>query len=110
MQRAALPILLALCIARMWVMPMTSSFWVDEAETAFVVHHGIDHPSLAIVPPVAASVYYWLPRTSEALFGFSEAVQRLPSLLALAIGLLCIALIAARLIHREAAWFAVFAC
>lgn len=110
MQRAALPILLALCIARMWVMPMTSSFWVDEAETAFVVHHGIDHPSLAIVPPVAASVYYWLPRTSEALFGFSEAVERLPSLLALAIGLLSIALIAARLIHREAAWFAVFAC
>ena len=108
--RVALPLLLALCIARMWVMPLKSSLWVDEAETAFVVHHGVDHPSLAIVPPVAASVYYWLPRASEAMFGFSEAVERLPSLLVLAIALCFIGRLAARLIHWEAAWFAVFAC
>ena len=64
----------------MWVMPLGSSFWVDEAETAFVVHHGSNHPSLAIIAPAIESVYYWLPRASEAIFGFSEAAERLPSL------------------------------
>ena len=53
-QRVLLPLLLALCIARMWVMPLDSSFWVDEAETAFVVHHGVNHPSLAIIAPALA--------------------------------------------------------
>ena len=108
--RALLPLLLALCIARMWVMPLGSSFWVDEAETAFVVHHGAHHPSLAVIAPAIESVYYWLPRTSEAIFGFSEAAERLPSLLALALALFFVWLLAARLIHPDAAWFAVFAC
>lgn len=108
--RLALPALLVLCIARMWVMPLTSSFWVDEAETAFVVHHGVNHPSLTIIAPAIQSVYYWLPRTSEAIFGFSEAAERLPSLLMLAIALVFVGRLAARLIGSEAAWFAVFAC
>jgi dolichyl-phosphate-mannose-protein mannosyltransferase len=109
-RRVGLPLLLALCIARMWVMPLTSSFWVDEAETAFVVHHGVNHPSLAVIAPALESVYYWLPRASEAIFGFSEAAERFPSLVAMAIGLFFIARIAARLIHPEASWFSMFAC
>ena len=76
----------------MWVMPLGSSFWVDEAETAFIVHHGVNHPSLAIIAPAIQSVYYWLPRASEAMFGFSEAAERLPSLIALAIALFFIGL------------------
>lgn len=108
-RKALLPVLLALCVARLWVMPLTSSFWVDEAETAFIVHHGADHPSLAIIAPAIQSVYYFLPRWSEAWFGFSEAAERLPSLLALAAALFFIARLAARLIHPQAAWFAVFA-
>jgi hypothetical protein len=94
----------------MWVVPLASSFWVDEAETAFVVHHGYNHPSLAAVPQVTASVYYWLPRAAESIFGFSEAVERLPSFLAMAVALFFIARLAARLVHPQAAWFAVFAC
>ena len=108
--RIALPALLLLCIARMWVMPLGSSFWVDETETAFIVHHGVNHPSLAIIAPAIGSVYYSLPRASEALFGFSEVAERLPSLVALGIALFFIGRIAARLIRPEAAWFAVFAC
>lgn len=91
-------------------MPIGSSFSVDEAETAFVIHHGVHHPSLAIIAPAIESVYYWLPRASEALFGFSEAAERLPSLIALGIALFFIGRVAARLIHPEAAWSAVFAC
>jgi len=108
--RLALPLLLALCIARMWVMPLGSSFWVDETETVFIVHHGVNDPSLSVIAPAIQSVYYWLPRASEALLGFSEAAECLPSLVALAIALLFIGLLAARLIHPQAAWFAVFAC
>src|SRR4029078_873934 len=77
---------------------------------AFVVHPVYNHPSLAIVSPVTASVYYWLPRASESIFGFSEAVERLPSLAAMALALFFIGRLAARLIHPQAAWFAVFAC
>ena len=108
--RVWLPVLLVLCIARSWVTPLASSFWVDEAETAFVAEHGYDHPSLAIVPQITASVYYWLPRAASRIFGFSEIAERLPSLAAMALALFLIARLTARLIHPQAAWFAVFAC
>jgi hypothetical protein len=108
--RWLLPLLLAVCIARVWVMPLASSFWVDEMVTAFVVHHGAGDPSLRVAPQVAASIYYVLPRAAERILGFSEWAYRLPSLLALGVALWLIARIAARLFHREAAWFAVFCC
>ncbi len=109
-QRILLPALLVLCLARLWIAPLTSSFWVDEAETAFVAHYGYQHPSLAAVPQITASVYYWLPSAAERAFGFSEAVERMPSLLAMALALFFIGRLAARVIHPQAAWFAVFAC
>jgi len=91
-------------------MPLPSSFWVDEMVSAFVIHFGPAHPSLAVAPQVAESIYYWLPRTAERWFGFSEVVYRAPSLIVLAIALWLIARLAARLIHPQAAWFVVFAC
>ncbi len=42
--------------------------------------------------------------------GFSEVAYRIPSLIALAVALFLVARLAARLIHPEAAWMAVFAC
>lgn len=106
----ALVILLAACIVRLWLTPLGSSFWVDEMVTAFVVHYGAAHPSLAVAPQVTATLYYWLPRASEKLFGFSEAAYRVPSVLLMGIALFLIARIAARLLDRRAAWFTVFAC
>jgi len=50
------------------------------------------------------------PGISERLFGASETGYRLPSTLLMAGALLLIALIARRLIHPDAGWFAVFAC
>ncbi len=102
--------LLAACIARLWLMPLPSSFWVDEMVSAFVIHYGAAHPSLAVAPQVTATVYYWLPRAAESLFGFSEVAYRVPSLLALGAALWLIGLLAARLIHRDGGWFAIFAC
>jgi hypothetical protein len=64
-RRGALWVLRAICIFRFWIMPLPSSFWVDEAGTMFVVRHGARDPSLAIAPQVPASIYFWLPRVSE---------------------------------------------
>jgi len=113
-RRPALPLLLAALLAlslfRVWVMPLGSSFWVDETASAFVVHYGAQHPSFGAAPQVPASVYYALPRAAESLLGFSEAAYRLPSLLLMLAALWAVARLAARLIHPQAAWFAVFAC
>src|SRR5580704_6359927 len=105
-----LGLLLAACITRMWLMPLPSSFWVDEMATVFVVQHGPNHPSFAVAPQVPDSIYYQLPRAAESLLGFSEVAYRLPSILLMGLALFLIARLAARLIHPNAAWFAVFAC
>ncbi|MBZ5623192.1 MAG: glycosyltransferase family 39 protein [Acidobacteriia bacterium] len=107
---ACLPLLLLLSIARLWLMPMRSSLWVDEMGTVFVVRQGPDDPSLRVAPQVPESIYYLLPRGAEALLGFSEVTYRLPSLLAMAAALFLIARLATRLIHPQAGWFAAFAC
>lgn len=107
--RISLWILLAACVARLWLAQLPSSFWVDETVTAFVVQHPRD-PSFAIAPQVQESIYYWLPRAARALWGVSEISYRVPSILMMAIALFVIARVAARLIHPRAAWFAVFAC
>lgn len=105
-----LGLLLAACIARLWLMPLPSSFWVDEMATVFVVHHGPNDPSFAVAPQVPDSIYYRLPQAAESLLGFSEISYRLPSVLLMGIALFLIARLAARLVAPEAAWFAVFAC
>ncbi len=106
--RALLWAILVACIARLWVVPMLSSFWVDELVTVFVVQHPGD-PSFAPVPQVPASIYYWLPRFAHQAFGDSEFAWRVPSALAMGLALFFIGRIAARLIHPRAAWFAIFA-
>jgi len=102
-------VLLSICIVRFWLMPLPSGFWIDELVTAFVLRFP-GHPSLATAPQVTESIYYWLPRFSTALFGFSEISLRIPSLLAMGVTLYLVARLAARLIHPDATWFAVFAC
>jgi hypothetical protein len=105
----ALAAALVICIARLWLMPLPSSFWLDETVTAFIVRHGADHPSLAVAPQLTASVYYFLPRLFVSALGGSEIAYRLPSVLAMLVTLFLIGRLAARLIHPDAAWFAVFA-
>lgn len=100
--------LFALCIARLWFIPLPSSFWVDELVTAFVIRHP-GHASFAVAPQVPLSIYYWLPRMMAAMFGISEIAFRIPSIIAMLMALWFIAKLAARLIHPNAGWFAVFA-
>ncbi len=47
-------LLVALCVVRFWLMPLPSSFWVDESVTAYVVQNPHD-PSFVIAPQVPLS-------------------------------------------------------
>lgn len=100
--------LLAVCVARLWLIPLPSSFWVDELVTVFVIRHP-GHASFAAAPQVPLSIYYLLPRMMAAIFGVSEISFRIPSIVAMLAALWFIAKLAARLIHPRAGWFAVFA-
>jgi 4-amino-4-deoxy-L-arabinose transferase-like glycosyltransferase len=102
--------LLLTCIVRFWLFLLPESFWLDESVTAFVIHHGAGHPSLAAGPKLDQTIYYWLPRASQALLGFSEFSLRLPSFLVTIVSLFLIGRLAVRLIHRQAAWVAIFLC
>jgi hypothetical protein len=103
-------VLFALCVTRLWLMPLPSSLWTDETATVYVVHHGADDPYLKVAPQIPASLYYWLPRVADRLFGFSEIGYRIPSVLAMGIALWLIGRLAARLIHPDASWFVIMAC
>jgi hypothetical protein len=46
----ALSVLLAAALFKLWILPLRSSFWVDEMVTAFVVNYGSAHPSLSVAP------------------------------------------------------------
>ncbi len=105
-----LPSILALVVVRLWLMPLPSSFWIDEMATVFVVHNGAKDASLQVAPQVAQSIYYFLPGMLAKFFGNSEVAYRIPSVLAMAAALFFIFRLAVRFIHPEAGWFAVFAC
>ena len=102
--------LLAIAVILLWLVPLTSSFWIDEIATAFIIRNGSDHPSLAVAPHVVESIYFVLPSALERLIGFSEIAYRLPSLLAIGVALFLITRIARRLIHPQAGWVALFGC
>lgn len=105
----ALSGLVIAAVFKLWILPLRSSFWVDEMVTAFVVHYGPSHPSLSVAPQVTATIYYWLPWAAERLLGFSEVVYRIPSTLLMGLALFLLARLAMRLIHPDAGWFVVFA-
>jgi len=103
-----LAFLLLLAIVRFWLPLLSESFWLDETVTAFVLRHGANHPSLAASPHLDQTIYYWLPRLSQSILGFSEFSLRLPSLIATLISLFLTGRLAVRFIHPNAAWFTVF--
>ncbi len=110
-RRSLLPFLFALLVIRLWLMPLPSSFWLDETATVFVAQHGSGDPSLIDAAPQAwRSWYYPAIHWWGTIFGFSEAATRVPSVLAMLLALALVACLSKRLIHPESGWFAAFAC
>ncbi|HZU24025.1 MAG TPA: glycosyltransferase family 39 protein [Bryobacteraceae bacterium] len=107
---ALLWILLFAVVGRLWLMPLPSSFWVDETATAFIARYGAAHPSVSASPEFAQSIYYPVAHAVDSIAGFSEVAYRLPSVLLLGAALALTALIAARLTDADSAWLAAFAC
>ena len=97
-----------MCLVRLWLMQLPSSFWVDETATVFVVEHGAGDPSLKVAPQVPQSIYYPVIRAFNP--GVSEVAYRFPSILFMGVALMFVGLLARRLIHPDAWWFAIFAC
>jgi mannosyltransferase len=106
---AVLAVLAAACMARLWLAPLSSSLWVDEIVTTFVIRFP-NSSSFDVAPQVPESLYYWLPRLSWAIFGDAEWALRLPSVLAMCAALFFVARIAMRTIDRRAGWLAFFVC
>jgi hypothetical protein len=102
-------ILLAACVARLWLMVMPSSLWVDELVTVFVIRNP-NHPSFALAPQVQESIYYWLPKIAWRTLGTSEISLRLPSVLSAIAALYFVARLTARLIDPGARWLALSLC
>jgi hypothetical protein len=103
-----LTVILALCVVRLWLMPLPSSLWVDELGTLFVIHFGAAHPSLNAAPQVPQSLYYALPRFTETVFGTSETSYRLSSVLCMGLAFIVLARIAAKLLGPRSAWLVLF--
>ena len=109
------PILLALVVitaALLWLPPLDSSLWLDEIDTAFTVKDGV----LTAISrnlrahPQCSTLYNAILAAWVGLFGTSEVVLRLPSVLATVVGLVFLFRIGARLVDRETGMLACLLC
>jgi mannosyltransferase len=93
-----------LVILALWVVPMTSSLWIDELGTWWVVKDGLG-PTLvrAWTYQGQSPLYYAIEWAVRAVGGGSEIVLRLPSLAASVGSAVLLAGLVRRMIGREAA-------
>jgi 4-amino-4-deoxy-L-arabinose transferase-like glycosyltransferase len=96
--------LAALCILRLWIMPMTSSLWLDETTTYWSAYKGIGAAvSRSQFWPGQNVLYSVIAATAIRLGGHSELVLRLPSLLAALAAAWLLFRLGTRLFDRETA-------
>ena len=106
MKPTPIPILFAVivvCAALLWLPPLTSSLWLDELDTFFSAHDGVvtavtrtltAHPQCSVLYNVLIAIVI-------TIFGESEAVLRLPSLLATIVAAFYVTRIGARWVDKE---------
>jgi mannosyltransferase len=70
--------------ATAWLYPLSSSLWLDETVTAWVISGGLPRLLHRAVHFQSSPVYYYLPWLATKLLGTSEAALRLPSLVCMA--------------------------
>ncbi len=104
----SLSIATALVIGCLWLVPLSSSLWLDELGTWWVVKDGLgDTVHRALTFQGQSPLYYLIVWAARAVGGNSEVVLRLPSLIATALSMLLLYRLARTLIGREAARLAV---
>jgi 4-amino-4-deoxy-L-arabinose transferase-like glycosyltransferase len=99
-----LSIATALTIGGLWLVPLFSSLWVDELGTWWAVKDGLgDAVDRAFRFHGQSPLYYAVVWVFRTVGGNSEAVLRLPSLIAAAVSAVLLYRLARTLIGREAA-------
>jgi mannosyltransferase len=101
--RAYLRVILGLGVLVLWFLPLSSSFWLDETVTAYVVQEGFwttIHRAFDFQPMFPT--YYVVAWAAKAIAGMHEWVLRFPSVLAMAAATFVVARIGRRLFDAEA--------
>ncbi len=99
-----LVILTAVVILSLWLMPLSSSLWLDELGTWWVVKDGAgDAIDRALTFHGQSPLYYLIVWSARVVGGRSEVVLRLPSLVAAGVSAFLLYRLARTLISREAA-------
>ena len=105
-----LVILTAVVILSLWLMPLSSSLWLDELGTWWVVKDGAgDAIDRALTFHGQSPLYYLIVWSARVVGGRSEVVLRLPSLIAAGVSAFLLYRLARTLISREAARLTVLA-
>jgi uncharacterized membrane protein len=105
-----LSIATALVIGSLWLVPLISSLWLDELGTWWVVKDGLgDTVDRAFNFHGQSPLYYLIVWATRTVGGDSEAILRLPSLIATAVSAILLYRLARTLIGREGARLAVLA-
>src|SRR5437867_3565911 len=100
----SLSVVTALVIGSLWLVPLFSSLWVDELGAWWVVKDGLGETvSRAFTFQGQSPLYYLIVWAARSVSGNSEAVLRLPSLLAAAVSAILLYRLADTLIDRETA-------
>lgn len=102
-----------LCVVRLWIMPMTSSLWLDETTTYWTVYKGIGAAVSGSQFWPGQNVFFSIiEAVAIRIGGHSEFVLRVPSLLAALGAVWLLFRLASRLFDLETAALSivVFAC
>ena len=105
--------LLALAILRLWVLPIRSSFWLDETGTYWVIKDGLANTfARAMNWSGQSPLYYLVASLAHLVPGRTEVMLRLPSLFAMIAAAWLLYKLAVRLFDAETGPFVVlvFAC
>lgn len=98
-----LGLILAVLVLRLWLVPLSSSLWIDELLTWWVIKDGAARTIGRAFTYQQSPLYYLIVWLAQAIGGSSEMVLRLPSLSASIGSAVLLYRLVRRLVGREAA-------
>ena len=112
-ERVFYQFLTAWAVLRLWVLPIRSSFWLDETGTYWIIKDGLANAFVRAIHWSGQSpLYYLIAGLAHLAGGPTEVILRLPSLIAMIAAAWLLYKLAERLFDAETATLAVlvFAC